>query len=338
MDEQAAHAPAEARAAADGAGTPGPAVAAALLVALAAAFALVGAYAPTEVPSYTDSPRAIIGMALMLTLLPPYVMLGVWVAQRRSLTLVEQTRPLLDDPRAADEARATVRSAFRRTRLRFALLGIVMGLLNTQPLAAARGELPVLELTISMGQIVMWITIGTMAGVRFGSAQAFRRLSEIVPLDLFRLDRLKPIARAGVIDVVLIMGAFLLAPLQSLDLEFRWYNYQFALLVGLPAATFAVLWPLVPLHRRNRAQRDARLAEIDRQVARLDASAATPADADASVRLEALLAHRDRLRGVRTWPLGTALLSRVLLYIVIPPLAWAGAAVVERLVDRLLGG
>jgi hypothetical protein len=30
------------------------------------------------------------------------------------------------------------------------------------------------------------------------------------------------------------------------------------------------------------------------------------------------------------------LLSRVVLYLVIPPLAWAGAAVVERMVDALL--
>lgn len=340
MGEPAAHAPAsDARApAAATIGTPGPVVAVALLVAIAAGFVLVGAYAPTRLPSDATSTREIIGMALMLTLMPPYVLLGAWIGQRRSLALVDQTRPLLDEPQAADSARETVRSAFRRHRLRFALLGLVLGLANTQPLAAARSDVPKLALAISVGQLVMWITIGVMAGVRFGSAQAFRRLSEIVPLDLFRPERLKPIARAGVIDVVLIMGAFLLAPLQSLDLHFRWYNYQFALLVATPATAFALVWPLVPLHRRNRAERDTRVAEIDRQIGRLHTPGDTgPGDADASVRLEALLAHRDRLKAVRTWPLETALLSRVVIYLVIPPLAWAGAAVVQNFVDRILG-
>ena len=54
--------------------------------------------------------------------------------------------------------------------------------------------------------------------------------------------------------------------------------------------------------------------------------------------LESLLAHRDRLREQSTWPLSTALVSRVFLYLIIPPLAWAGAALVELLVDRLIAG
>ena len=74
---------------------------------------------------------------------------------------------------------------------------------------------------------------------------------------------------------------------------------------------------------------------IDRQLAEL--AGVPPATPEASARLETLLAHRDRLRAVRTWPLSTGLISRVLLYLVIPPLAWAGAAVVERMVDRFLG-
>jgi len=340
---------------------PGPLAAGALLVALAGASWWVGAYAPTELPSYSDSRREIIGMALMLTLLPPYVLLGVWLGQWRSLVLVEQVRPLLGDPSAAEVAGETIRSAFRRHRLLFAGLGIAMGFVNTEPLAALRGDAPLLAGTISLGQLSMWLVIGMMAGIRFGTARAFHRLAEVVRLELFRPDRLKPLARAGMIDVALIMGAFLLAPLQSLDAEFRWYNYRFALIVALPATAFVLVWPLAPLHRRNRKERDARLAAIDRQIdleidrqidqevdgeiERLDernelgpTGATGPDAADAGIRLEALLSHRDRLRGTRTWPLGTALLSRVVLYLVIPPLAWAGAAVVERFVDRLLGG
>jgi len=316
-------------------GVPGPAVAAAMLVVLVVAFTAAGGYAASEVPSYASSPREILGMALMLTLMPPYVVLGAWVSQRRSLGLVEQTRPLLDDPTACDAAAETLRTALRRNWIPFSALGFAMAMANTQPLDAVRSNVPALALTISLGQVGLWMVIGLMLGVRFGAARAFRRLASIVPVDLLRPDRLKPIARAGLVDVVLIMGGMLIAPLQSIDAEFRWYNYRFALMVMVPVSAFALIWPLVPLHRRNRAERDARLAELDRQIgAHGEAFATSP---DASVRLEALLAHRDRLRGVRTWPLSGGLLTRLVLYLVIPPLAWAGAAVVELFVDRLLG-
>ena len=187
-----------------------------------------------------------------------------------------------------------------------------------------------------MGQMMMWWLIGLLLGVRVTSARAFRGLAEVVEIDLLRPDRLRPLARAGVVDVVIIAGALLFTPLQSLDAEFRWYNYHFGLVVALPAAAFLLAWPLRPLHARNREERATRLAELERQIATLGADA--PTDADASARLEALLAHRDRLRAARVWPLSAGLLSRVLLYMVIPPLAWAGAALVERMVDRLLGG
>jgi len=124
--------------------------------------------------------------------------------------------------------------------------------------------------------------------------------------------------------------------LQSLDAEFRWGNYQNALLVAIPASAFFLLWPLVPLYRRHREARDLRLARVERQLGRLPST--PPDDVDAWARLETLLAHRDRLQNLRLWPLSSGLLSRVGLYLVIPPLAWVAAAVVQRGVDRLLGG
>ncbi|MGD8417313.1 MAG: hypothetical protein PVH91_09665 [Pseudomonadales bacterium] len=36
------------------------------------------------------------------------------------------------------------------------------------------------------------------------------------------------------------------------------------------------------------------------------------------------------------WPLDLSLVSRVAVYLVIPPLAWVGAAVVENVVQRFL--
>ena len=319
-------------------GLPGPGTAIALLGILALFFALTGSFEPSTLPSYASSSRQVTGMALMLMLLPPYLVFAASIGQRRSFLLIEEVRPRLPDPRAADAAAATIRGALRRTWPWGVGAGLAMGLLNTQPHLALRSNAPVVAGALSAGPLLRCRQIGLLLCVRITSAHSFRRLAAVVRLDLLRPDRLRPLARAGVIDVVIIAGALLLTPLQSIDAEFRWYNYHFGLLVAVPAAVFFLGWPLQPLHRRNRAERDARIDRVDEQIAALGASAAPPASPDASIRLEALLAHRDRLRGARIWPLSTGLLSRVLLYLVIPPLAWAGAALAERAVDTLLGG
>jgi hypothetical protein len=318
---------------------PGLAVAGAMMVALAVVYWATGVLHPTALPAYADSPREIIGMGLLLVLVPPYLVAAGHLGQRRSLALLAEARTQTRAPEGraeVDAATDAVRNALHRSWHGGLAFGFFMGLLNTQPLAAIRGALPVLEVSITFGQMLMWLTIGLTVAARVTIAGAFRRVAEVVDLDLFHPDHPRAVTRSGVVDVVIVVGALLLAPLQSLDAEFRWYNYQNGLLVGIPATVFALVSPLLPLQRRHRRARDARLTAVERQIEGLTAGGDPPATPEASVRLEALLAHRDRLRGARTWPLSMRLLSRVVLYLVIPPLAWAGAAVVERMVDALL--
>ena len=319
-------------------GVPGPGVAVAVLVALALFNFATGVFRPNALPDYAGSARQIIGMGLMTTLLPAYLIVATWFGQRRSFALLEALRSRLPDPAPIDGAGETLRGGLRATWVQGIVLGCFLALFNTQPVEALRGPLPVLEGAISFGQFALWIAVALLFGVRRKAAHAFRELARIVPIDLFRPETQRLIARSGVVDVAVVAGALLFTPLQSLDAEFRWYNYHFGLLVALPAAAFFLLWPITPLHRRNQVERDAQLAALDAKLDEtLHGDGRTASEDGAIGRLETLLAHRDRIARVRTWPLSTGLLSRVFLYLVIPPLAWAAAAVVERFVDRLLG-
>jgi hypothetical protein len=51
--------------------------------------------------------------------------------------------------------------------------------------------------------------------------------------------------------------------------------------------------------------------------------------------LEAVLAHRDRVKSIHNWPLDLSFLARVAAYVVIPPVAWVAAALVENFVDSI---
>ncbi|NNL66315.1 MAG: hypothetical protein HKP30_08740, partial [Myxococcales bacterium] len=292
-----------------GVGVPGPPTAIALLFVLAVFFWLTGALFPTEIPTYATSALQITGMALMLILVPAYLVAALWLAQRRSLRLVDELRPRLPDKRVADTAAGRIRGALRRGWIPGAAGGFAMGMLNTNFREALAREAPVVDLSINSGQILLWLLIGLVISTRIHTGFTFRGVAEHVELALLEPDRLKAMSRTGVVDVALAAGAMLLSPLQSLDAEFRWYNYQNAFLVVIPTIAFALVWPLQPLHRRNRAERDARLAVLDAQLERLSDGA--PATAEDAARLETLLAHRDRLRTARTWPLSMGLLSRV---------------------------
>jgi hypothetical protein len=310
-----------------------------VLAALCLFFWGVGALIPdpAQLPAYATSSRQITGMSLMLILLPAY-MLAAWsIAQRRSLDLVEQLRTLVPDARDADGAAEAIRQPMRaRDWVLGSAIGIVFGLFNTNPIESyERSAVPLVDFSISLGQLFMWWIIGMLLVDRMHTARTFRALGEVIHFDLFRLDTLRPLARSGIIDVVIVAGALLFSPLQSLDARFRPENYRFALLVATPAMLFFVSWPLRSVYARIRAERDARVESIEAQLARVDAEG--HASLAATAELETLLAHRDRLLSARTWPLDLRLVSRIFIYLIIPPLAWAGAALVERLVDTALG-
>lgn len=318
-------------------GTPGLVAAGVATVVMTAVFVVGGTYSTVDLPGWTWSARELIGMSLMLTGATTYLIAAWTIAQRRSLELVAELRPLLPDPSAADEAVSTIQAAWGRTWWIGSLVGIGLSLFNTNPIWAFTGAAYTrIAVPVSFGQIFLWMVIGNLLAVRITASHAFARLGERVRIDLFRLDRLRPLARSGVVDAALVVGALLFAPLQSLDFEFRAGNYSFALIVALPSLAFYLYWPLHTVHRRIRTERDGRLMAVDLQIEQL--GSATPSTPVETERLEVLLAHRERLADARTWPLDLSILSRIAFYLVIPPLAWAAAAVVERIVDGLLAG
>ena len=289
---------------------------------------------PQELPAYATSSRQVTGMALMLILLPTYVLATLFVASRRSLDLVDQLRSQLPESHQADAAAAAIRGALRTSWPAGAVAGVALGLANTNPIyALTESTTPGIDVSSSFGQLFLWLLVGLLLSSRVQVARAFSRLGEVVGFDLFHLDRLKPLARSGMIDVVAIAIGLAMTPLQSLDAQFRWGNYSFAMMVMLPAGVILLLWPLLSIHRRIRAEKHQHFVRVDALI-RNARVAATPEEI---LGLETLLAHRDRLREQRTWPLSTALLSRLFLYLIIPPVAWAGAAVVEAFVDRMIG-
>ena len=284
---------------------------------------------PTELPQFFDSQAQLLGQVLLMTLAPAYVLALVLVTQRRSMQRARALHAsglINDDPENWLRPLPTMRMC----------IGILVGFLY-----AIGVNLPtewVLRLTsmgsqevgIVAGQSLVWISCGMGWSIRFNSAALFDQRGQEVAIDIYDSSQQELFARNGVDDVLLITGIVALSAIQALDAQFRLGNYLAALVVALPAAVYLLIRPMWAIHRRLLKQKREFIADINTQIARAREIAVPITE------LELLLQHRDRLKHAYTWPMDLAIVYRLLFYVVIPPLAWVGAALMETAVQGLL--
>jgi hypothetical protein len=182
-----------------------------------------------------------------------------------------------------------------------------------------------IDYPLIIGNVLLWAVVLPVTLARLRDALAMRRLGRELQIDLYELAQVRPIGRLAIRDVLVVMGALAFMPLQSLDAEFRWVNYQFGLVLGILSSSLLFYLPLSGVRQAILKAKEARLEELRAVLAN--------ADRINVIELETLIAHRDRVQHLSTWPVDLSILSRVGFYLIIPPLAWVGAALVETLVQ-----
>lgn len=263
------------------------------------------------------------GSALTYTLISGYMLAAITYLYRSHRDTVRALKGFAADVRSVDEALADVSA---KVVLAATLGGLVFGAAQfAQVLTNPHVLVPLPDLPLIVGNTLLWMVVALLTAARLRDALAMRRFGRTLTVDLYNLAALRPIGRAAVRDVLMIMGALALMPLQSLDAEFRWVNYQTGLFFGLISSLLFFYLPISGVHEQIRAARAARLNELQGMIEAQDGMDVP--------RLEALVAHRERVAHLPTWPVDLSVLSRVGFYLIIPPLAWVGAALVETLVQ-----
>lgn len=304
-----------------------------VLVLLSAMFFYAGVLFPESVPSLFTSPEQLWGQTLLLILTPSFLITYLIIAQRRSLGFadrLEANRLVTADP--GD----WLRKIRGRTISIGALLGFLYGLLLNLPSdwRNAFASLGIQIQSIIIGQLLLWTLVGFVLAYRIHTAVCFYKQGKDVPIDLYDTSKYRPFARNGLDDVLGITILLVLATVQSLDAQFRLENYITAWIIAFPAGASLLILPMLSVRRRLLAHKREFLTDMQRQVS--DASRAM--EPDAIARVELLMQHRDRIQHTSTWPIDLSIASRLILYIIIPPLAWLGAAVVEFGLDKILIG
>jgi hypothetical protein len=152
-------------------------------------------------------------------------------------------------------------------------------------------------------------------------------------VDLLDLRPLRPFTRQALQNALLLAGAAGIGLL-----SFVWSGFWDVVLgwwiASVTVIALGLLAALLPLHRLIR---DAKRTQLDwcrdaliRERTKLQAG-------DAGSRIDQIVAYRGVVEDVSAWPFDTSTFVRLLLYLFIPLGSWAGGAIVERLIDSLLG-
>ena len=275
------------------------------------------------------SPRRRFGTILMFILVPGYALAMQYYGWRVARQTAEVFAAMTPPAARVHARRATERPGWWMWPV--IVIGTLLGLYDFSELywLANIGNETAFDLWFRFLATVTWALVFWLLVWRVHCALEFKRLGAGLDLDVYQLDGLAGFVRVPLFNLLVVVGAMALMPLQSLDFELRWFNFRAGLIVSIPSVLALVLPPIWGLHTNMRDVIKARVAEL--QVA------INACDRSDFGQLALLTEHRETVRDFNSWPLDVGLVGKVLFYVIIPPLAWVAAALVEQLVDKAVG-
>ena len=203
-------------------------------------------------------------------------------------------------------------------------------LIDATRLVAALSYLPSL-LTI-IATMLIWIVMTSVIASLLDCALLFRSAAHRVRIRLLDTRPLTPFGSVAVSSTLAMIGAQAAFPVMLFASEVDYLSYVPGLVAtGIPMLFFFLL-PVWPLHRRIAAAKRDALDDVARQIALLP----TPTNAEQFQQIGAVLTYRREIASASEWPFDNSIMGRLSLYLVIPPLTWVGAALIEMLLDAIL--
>jgi len=188
-------------------------------------------------------------------------------------------------------------------------------------------------LAMALGPLPVWLFMTCAIQALIDNARLFRRLAGSMKVDLLDPASLHPFGRMAVSSTLVVIGAQALFPIMWLDADTDpWTTIPGLLATTLPMV-FLFLAPVWPIHRAVRGAKRLELERTRQQIAALTRAGEEPSYRD----LAPLLTYRREIAAVPEWPFDLSIVARFGLYLIIVPLTWIGAAVIEHLVDVFLG-
>ncbi len=265
-------------------------------------------------------------------------------ARRATLECLRDLRPALDIPesRFAEVAKEVTRwdpvwarfNGFSAAVITIVLVLNEPGVIVPYPLGH-----PVLPWMLWMNLAAIWLATRTIGQEIIVSRRIARLGRDHAVIDVLDQRPLAPFARRGVqgaLVPILLISIFSL--LFATGDAGNAVPFTQAFVVSI--AAFSLILPIHGVHLRLKDEKHRRLAQLADAIREIEEPvlAARPGEArDAAAHLQVLLTLRAQIESAREWPWDVPTLVRFALYVAIGLGSWLGGALVERVLDRVLG-
>ncbi len=189
----------------------------------------------------------------------------------------------------------------------------------------------------TVGAFFVWMLMMTTNYALVENAFLLAKLGRRIPVDLLRDSHHVAIARVAIMSTLSVIGAQSLFVLLMLDAEATWVSFFPGALITMGPMLGLFLIPVLPLYHRLREAKRKELLAIDAQIALLRPDPDIKLHELASLgNLNQLLLYRREIRQVSEWPFDVPALARLAFYLILPPLTWVAAALIENVVDTVI--
>ena len=299
---------------------------------------LLGAFEAQE----TADTASALGTALFFASVNIFTILAGALVVRRSQQLVDELHMSCDDG-----LRLTLRQrlgAFTTKQFLFILAGSLMaGMAQNMVLQGTVLDVfsAITSSTVAfagaLGALLSWVVISFVVIALVLNARIFAEIGKLhLDIDLLHPENHSLLGRAALMPTLALIGSQILYPLLWIGGEYNFSAVVPGFLVTLAALVYLFLRTTLPLHWRLRQAKEEWVNRINARIerVRLDHPELSTANL---VELQALLDHRSYLQACPEWPFKMTTIARWSLYLLIPPLTWVGAALIENVVDVALG-
>lgn len=197
-----------------------------------------------------------------------------------------------------------------------------------------------IELGGSLGTILTWFVITHIISTFVRNAVTIARVGQdLAKIDLLNPQRLLPFGTIALMPALGIIGTQMLYPLLAIGDEFNMYAALPGFSISLASLVYLFIKPTWQIHKRLVEEKKSALFHIEADISKWQtANSQTPAmTIQGLATLQPLLSHRQYLVGLSEWPFNVSTLVRWGLYLIIPPLTWVGAALMENAIDQFVG-
>lgn len=281
--------------------------------------------------------------ALFFSVILAYITPVFHYITRRTEEAFDALTPQLD---VSGESRARMRAGIsEKSRAWLAVntsFGTALWLLQSWLLTGsveAMGRAITQDLTtfaVVISPLLVWLFMTCALHALVDNARLFRALTRKVSIDPLDTRALTPFGSMAVSSTLVVIGSQAAFPILWLGPE----TDPWTTIPGLIGTTVPLLYlfvaPVWPIHVALRA---AKHSELDRVQMEINIKRGElPMDADDREAIAPLLTYRREITSTPEWPIDLDILTRLGLYLVIVPLTWIGAALIEVVVDLFVQG